>query len=162
MSSIPNGVRVVVRELAETPMEGVSDHVHLEPMQAPDPSTLQPHDVLVAVRSAAVSWVDLIMLSGQYQHMPQLPYCPGLEYSGVVAWTGSEVDSAAVGVGDRVFVACLDAGPRSSGGYQSYGGFASYAVAPASAVRPIPRGFTFDQAANFAGNYETAYHCLVT
>ena len=34
-------------------------------------------------------------------------------------------------------------------------------MAPASAVRHIPAGFSFDQAANFAGNYETAYHCLV-
>ncbi|MBT6490376.1 MAG: zinc-binding dehydrogenase, partial [Deltaproteobacteria bacterium] len=52
-------------------------------------------------------------------------------------------------------------GPRSSGPYQSYGGFASYAVAPMDAVYPMPDNFTFDQACNFAGNFETAYHCVV-
>ena len=64
-------------------------------------------------------------------------------------------------VGDRVFVDCFTVGPRTSGPYQSYGGFASYAVAPASAVRAIPTHFDFEHATNFAGNYETAYHCLV-
>ena len=45
----------------------------------------------MAVRSAAVGWVDLLMTSGQYQHMPKPPYCPGLEYSGDVIWTGDDV-----------------------------------------------------------------------
>jgi NADPH2:quinone reductase len=101
------------------------------------------------------------MLSGQYQHMPALPYTPGLEYSGVVTWAGSDAGAERVAVGDQVFVSCLSTGPRSDGDYQSFGGFASFSVAPASAVRRIPEGFSFDQAANFAGNYETAYHCLV-
>ncbi|KZX81245.1 hypothetical protein A3715_35835, partial [Oleiphilus sp. HI0009] len=45
--------------------------------------------------------------------------------------------------------------------YQQYGGFANYAVAPAEAVRAIPEGFSFEQACNLLGSYETAYHCLV-
>jgi NADPH2:quinone reductase len=111
------------------------------------------------VKSASVGWVDLLMTSGQYQHMPKPPYCPGLEYSGVVAWVGADVDRVAVG--DAVLVDGFLAGPRSLGAYQSYGGFASYAVAPAEAVLPIPGGLTFDQACNLLGNYETAWHCLV-
>ena len=54
------------------------------------------------------------------------------------------------------------AGPRSLGAYQAYGGFASYAVAPAEAVIRVPGGLSFDQACNLLGNYETAYHCLIT
>ena len=53
------------------------------------------------------------------------------------------------------------AGPRSYGAHQKYGGFAHYAVVPSVAVQPIPGNFTFDQACNFLGNYETAYHCLI-
>jgi len=106
-----------------------------------------------------VGWVDLLMTSGQYQHMPKPPYVPGLEYAGVVAWIGDDVRD--LQVGDRVLVDALLAGPRSLGGYQSYGGFATYGVAPASAVRRIPGALTFDEAANLLGNYETAYHCLV-
>ncbi len=100
------------------------------------------------------------MTSGQYQHMPKPPYTPGLEYAGVVEWAGAE--ASAVSVGDRVLVDGFTAGPRSLGAYQAYGGFASHAVAPVDAVLPIPGSLSFDQASNLLGNYETAYHCLVT
>lgn len=60
------------------------------------------------------------------------------------------------------YVDCFSAGPRTSGEYQQYGGCASFAVAPAEAVRPIPERFTYDQACNFSGNYETAYYVLLT
>lgn len=156
------GLQVQVRELADDPLTGITGNVHVQTVNAPDPGTLGPKDVLIGVRSAAVSWVDLLMTSGQYQHQPRLPYCPGLEYSGVVLWTGTDVPASLVTVGEKVFVDCFSAGPRTSGAYQSFGGYASYAVAPAAALRPLPDGFTFDQACNFAGSYETAYHCLVS
>lgn len=155
------GRRVVVRELGETPMEALDRHVGLEPMEAPDPATLAPTDVLLSVKSAQVGWVDLLMLSGQYQHLAPPPYCPGLEYAGVVAWKGPEA-SGAFEVGDEVLVDGFLAGPRSSGAHRAYGGFASWAVAPAAAVHRIPGDLTLDQACNLLGSYETAYHCLVT
>jgi NADPH2:quinone reductase len=114
--------------------------------------------VIVAVESASVGWVDLIMMSGQYQHMPKPPYTPGLEYAGTVAWAGPD---APIEVGARVLVDPFVAGPRSLGAYQAYGGFASYAVAPIEAVLRLPGELSFDQACNLLGNYETAYHCLV-
>jgi len=140
-------------------MQAVADYASLEAMAAPDPATLAPHDVIIEVCSAAVGWVDLLMTSGQYQHPPKPPYTPGLEYAGTVAWAGP---SANVRVGERVLVDPFLAGPRSLGAYQAWGGFASYAVAPAAAVHPVPGDLSFDQACNLLGNYETAYHCLVT
>lgn len=157
---LPPGRRVVVSRFGETPMEAVDQHTSIEDMPAPDPAALSPRDVVIAIKSASVGWVDLLMTSGQYQHMPQPPYTPGLEYAGVVAWAGAEVEH--VRAGDAVLVDGFLAGPRSLGGYQAYGGFASWAVAPGPAVRPIPGGLSFDQACNLLGNYETAYHCLVT
>jgi NADPH2:quinone reductase len=123
---------------------------------------LKETDVVVAVRSASVNWVDLLMTSGQYQHMPSPPYTPGLEYSGDIAWAGAAVDPAQVKVGDRVLSDGFWTGPRSLGDYQQWGGFASYAVAPAYAVIKLPERLTYDQGCNLLGNYETAYHCLVT
>jgi NADPH2:quinone reductase len=155
------GQRVVVSELAEDPLEAVEKHMSLEPMAAPDTSKLSKRDVVVAVKSASVGWVDLLMTSGQYQHMPKPPYCPGLEYAGVVAWKGDDVRGP-LAVGDAVLVDAFLAGPRSLGAYQAYGGFASYAVAPLEAVHRVPGALSFDQACNLLGNYETAYHCLVT
>ncbi len=154
------GHRVVVSQLGEDPLQAVAEHTALEPMSAPDPAALAAHDVLVAIHSASVGWVDLLMTSGQYQHAPKVPYTPGLEYAGVVAWAGREVTH--VRAGDRVLVDGFLAGPRSHGAYQAYGGFASYGVAPRDAVHPIPGDLSFDQACNLLGNYETAYHCLVT
>jgi NADPH:quinone reductase len=152
--------RVIVSELAENPLEAVEKYMSLEPMAAPDPTTLSARDVIVAIKSASVGWVDLLMTSGQYQHMPKPPYCPGLEYAGIVTWRGADAESQ-LSVGDAVLVDGLLAGPRSLGDYRAYGGFASYGVAPVEAVRLIPGALTFDQACNLLGSYETAYHCLV-
>ncbi|MDF2692073.1 MAG: Quinone oxidoreductase [Labilithrix sp.] len=154
------GQRVVVSELAEVPLEAVERHMAIEPMEPPDTTKLSPRDLVVAVESASVGWVDLLMTSGQYQHMAKPPYCPGLEYAGRVTWKGADVGN--VDVGDAVLSDGLLTGPRSLGAYQQYGGFASYAVAPAEAVHRIPGELSMDQACNLLGSYETAYHCLVT
>lgn len=154
------GHRVVVSQLAETPPEAIERFLTLEPMPPPDPAALRPGDVIVAVKSASVGWVDLLMTSGQYQHPAKPPYTPGLEYAGVVAWAGPQAEGLAEG--DPVLVDGFLAGPRSLGDYQRWGGFASWAVAPAEAVKRIPGGLAFDLACNLLGNYETAYHCLVT
>ncbi|MDB4958007.1 MAG: Quinone oxidoreductase [Myxococcales bacterium] len=155
-----DGVRVVVSELGEDPLDAIERYVSLESMAMPELATLGPRDVVIAVKSAAVGWVDLIMTSGQYQHVPKPPYTPGLEYAGEVAWIGGEVTTVAIG--ERVLVDGFLAGPRSHGAYQRYGGFASYAVAPIEAIHRIPGTLSFDEACNLLGNYETAYHCLVT
>lgn len=141
-------------------MDVLEHHAALEPMPAPDPASLAPDAVVVAIESAAVGWVDLLMTSGQYQHAAQPPYTPGLEYAGRVAWAGPAV--AHVRAGDHVLVDGFQVGPRSSGAYRTHGGFASYGVAPAAAVLPVPGALTSDQACCLLGNYETAYHCLVT
>ncbi len=152
------GQRVVIGELGKEPLKAIEQFASLTEMARPDPATLGPRDVIIEVASAAVGWVDLLMASGQYQHVPQPPYTPGLEYAGTVAWAGAET---ALAIGARVLVDPFLAGPRSSGDYRSYGGFASYAVAPRDAVHAIPGALSFDQACNLLGNYETAYHCLI-
>jgi NADPH2:quinone reductase len=152
-------IKVVVTAFGETPMHALDTTIECQPCPRPDPADLSPTDVIVAVKSAAVGWVDLLMTSGQYQHMVQPPYTPGIEYSGEVAWVGAAVDT--LSVGDRVMADGLRTGPRSLGDHQTWGGFASWAVAPAAALRPLPSAWTYDQGTNFFGNYETAWHCLV-
>lgn len=153
------GQRVVIREFAETPLAAIEQQLEIVAQSRPEPGELGAHDVIVEIRSASVNWVDLLMTSGQYQHMPAPPYTPGLEYAGVVAWVGSEVSGVAIG--DPVIADGLQTGPRSLGRYQRWGGFASWAVAPDKALLPLPPGFDFDQGCNLLGNYETAYHCLI-
>lgn len=158
---LPPGRRVLVSAFAENPNDAIDHHVALHAMPAPAPADLKPDEIILSIKSVAVTWVDLLMTSGQYQHMPQPPYCPGMEYSGVVAAVGGAVDPACVAVGDRVMADFMLVGPRTSGPYQAAGGFASYAVLPQQAVYRIPEAFSFDQACCLLGNYETAYHCLV-
>ena len=104
------GKRVIVSAFGETPTDAIRDCMALEDMGSPDPARLAPDEVAIEIRSATVAWVDLLMTSGQYQHMPAPPYCPGMEYSGVVLATGSAVADFML------------AGPRSGGAYQAAGG----------------------------------------
>lgn len=142
-------------------MEAIDRFLTIEVQEAPDPGRLKDDDCLLAVRSASVGWVDLIMSSGQYQHMPDPPYTPGLEYSGEILWAGTAAQQHGLAVGDSVMVDGFKVGPRSHGDYRQSGGFATYAVAPANALFPLPEQLTFDQANQFLGSYETAYHCLI-
>ena len=155
---LPAGQRVVVPEFGESPGDAIERLVRLEPMDPPDPATLSPRELIVAVKSASVGWVDLLMTSGQYQHMPQPPYTPGLEYAGVVAWRGAEV---AFEIGEEILVDPMLVGPRSLGAYQRSGGWASYAVVPREAALRVPGELSLDAACNLLGNYETAYHALL-
>lgn len=154
---LPVGRRAVVTALGATPLETFAHHLRVEAQ--PPPERLGPGDVLVAIESAAVGWVDLLMASGQYQHVPEPPYTPGLEYAGVVARVGDAVRGLAVG--DRVIADGFRTGPRSLGDYRREGGFASYAVAPADALVPLPACASFDQGACLLGGVETAWHALV-
>lgn len=158
--TLPENPQIILTSYADEPTEAIEQNMIVQEQAAPNPDDLQSTDVFVEIRGVAVGWVDLLMTSGLYQHMPPPPYTPGMEYSGVVTWTGPDV-STEVKVGDRVMIDGFFVGPRTSGPYRQYGGFATYAVAPASAVFPIPEGWGFAEGCNFLGSYETAYHCLV-
>jgi len=159
--SLKSGKKVLVTQFSEDPLEAIEQHLFIVDMAPPAPAALKANEVLIAIKSASVNWVDLLMTSGHYQHLPTPPYIPGLEYSGVVSCAGAAVDESVIAVGDRVLVDGLQVGARSSGEYQAQGGFASYAVVPDKAVHRIPEGLSFDQACCLLGSYETAYHCLV-
>ncbi|MEN0065989.1 MAG: NADPH:quinone oxidoreductase family protein [Myxococcota bacterium] len=150
------GQRVMVRQWGETPLQTLKDHVNLQTMARP--TSLEPDEILLRVRSCAVGWVDLIMMSGQYQHQVQPPYTPGIEFAGEVAAIGAAVTDHRVG--DRVLADGFRTGPRSDGPHQRWGGFATWSVLRADAAFPLPDTLSFDQAVNLLGNYETAYHVL--
>ena len=152
------GSRVIVEGVGTDPLSALDKYVKIVPMEFPNTASLDDDAVVIKVHSAAVHWVDLLMLAGQYQHAPPPPYSPGMEYSGEIAWTGP---NASIGVGEAVYVDIFSAGPRSYGNYQKYGGMATYAVAPASAVHKVPAQLSMAEASSFCGAYETAHHGLV-
>jgi NADPH:quinone reductase len=151
--------RAVVDALAETTEEALVRGLRFEDDAMPDAGQLAPDDVVIAVRSANVGWVDLLMMSGQYQHVPEPPYTPGLEFAGEIVARGTAVTQ--IEIGAAVIADGLSTGPRSLGKHRRWGGFASFAIAPAHAVIPLPLGFSYDEGACLLGGTETAYHALV-
>ncbi len=112
-----------------------------------DVPRIGPKDVLVKNRAACVNFPDLLMTEGGYQHRPDLPFIIGMESTGDVVEVGAEVDTIAVG--DRVIV-----GGKS-------GAFAEYRAAPSRAVRPIPDGLDYAEAASHTAGLLTAYVAIV-
>lgn len=104
-------------------------------------------EVRVQVRAAGVNFADLMARIGVYPDAPKPPCVIGYEVAGEVEAVGEGVDGVAVG--DRVM-----AGTR-------FGGYAEQAVAKASAVVPLPDGWSFEEGAAFPVNYATAYAGLV-
>ena len=92
---------------------------------------------------SGVSYVDVLMVAGQYQVKREPPLIPGSEAAGVVLEIGSGVEH--IGVGDRVLVPA---------------GFADETVVAASRVTPLPATVSFEAAAAFRANYCTAYYGL--
>src|SRR3954454_17177741 len=78
---------------------GPPEQLHLESFA---PAPLAPGQVRIAIHAAGINFPDILMVAGQYQLKPEVPFIPGMEAAGEV----TEIDDAAkgVGVGDRVIV----------------------------------------------------------
>ena len=76
---------------------GGPETLKLEDIDEPVPGAGQ---VRVAVRAVGVNFPDLLIIKGEYQFKPPLPFAPGGEVSGVVLEVGSDVQGFAPG--DRV------------------------------------------------------------
>ncbi len=108
---------------------------------------LRGGEVRVRLQAAAANFPDMLMLRGEYQYKPELPFVPGFEGAGHVVETGPEVRGVAVG--DPVIV-----NTRA-------GSFAEEIVAPEGALMRVPAGFTMAEAAAFPVAASTAYCALV-
>src|SRR6266850_1151314 len=67
----------------------------------------------IAVRAASINFPDALMVAGNYQFKPALPFVPGIEVSGEVV---SAPPLSGFAPGDRV-MALLDSGGLTRGGY---------------------------------------------
>ncbi len=113
-------------------------------IEPPEPAS---DEVRIAVRAAGCNFSDLLMLAGEYQVKPPLPFVPGGEVGGVVVEVGSGVSN--VRVGDRVLSRC------------ALGGFAEEVAAPAAATYRIPDTLSFEAGAALPTVYPTSYAALV-
>lgn len=129
---------VVCREL------GPPELLQLEKLPAPK---LAPGEVRLAIRAAGINFPDILMVSGEYQLKPELPFTPGMEVAGDVV----EIDGAVTGVavGDRVIAKLR------------HGGFADEAVVKPAQLTPLPAAFDYADGATFLAAHGTAYHALI-
>ena len=59
----------------------------IEERPIPEPG---PTDIVIRVGAAAVNFPDVLTVSGDYQHKPELPFVPGMEGAGTVHAVGAE------------------------------------------------------------------------
>jgi NADPH:quinone reductase-like Zn-dependent oxidoreductase len=118
----------------------------LDVREAPDP-VAGPGSVRIRVRFAGINFSDLLARQGLYPDAPKPPCTIGYEVSGVVDAVGAGVTG--IRVGNRVVATTR------------FGGQSELLVVPATAVFPLPAGWTLEQGAAFPVVYLTAHHMLV-
>lgn len=111
----------------------------------PEPQ-LRSGQVAVTVAAAGLNFPDLLMLSGAYQHKPELPFVPGMEGAGTITHAAAGVDPDMIG--RRVM-------------FSARGAFAQRVAVDVGEVAEIPNTWTMAQAAAFPIIAKTAYHALV-
>jgi NADPH2:quinone reductase len=109
----------------------------------PEPS---PHDILLETHATAANFVDLLVIGGQYQFLPKLPFVPGKLPAGVVAEVGEAVKT--LKPGDRVLATA------------EQGGYGEFVAVPESQCYRLPDKMSFDDAAAMALAYDTAWFAL--
>jgi NADPH2:quinone reductase len=113
--------------------------------EMPEPET-PPGSVLVDVVAAAVGFADSLVVSGQYQMKPEVPFVPGSEVAGTVVDPG---DVSRLSTGDRV---C---------GFVGFGALAERVAIPASGVVKLPEAISFEVGAAIPVSFGTSYHALI-
>jgi NADPH2:quinone reductase len=103
-------------------------------------------EILVRVNAAGLNFPDLLIITGEYQYKPALPFSPGFEIAGTVEKLGSGVSKFTEG--QRVVAQV------------PVGGFAEYAIAEQGSVHPLPESMSDEEAAAFPLVYQTSYFGL--
>ena len=122
---------------------GAAEDLSLEDVDEP---SVKPGHVVVKVKASAVNFPDVLMIEGKYQSLPDFPFSPGGEFSGVVSEVGADVEQWQVG--DEVF------------GSLGHGCFAEKVLVRASALRAKPASMSYAVASGISTTYGTSYYAL--
>lgn len=122
---------------------GPIDGLEIADVPAPTPSA---GEVLIQVRATSVNYADSLMVAGQYQTKPSLPFSPGLETAGVVAACGEGVTRFKPG--DRVMAIV------------AYGGLAEMVTAVEDETYHLPPSMSFEEAGAFPIAYISSHVAL--
>lgn len=112
----------------------------------PDP-VAGPGQLLIAVRAAAVTFPDTLMIEDKYQFKAEPPFTPGADFAGEVVGVGEGVEGWSIG--DRIV-----------GGTGTTGSYAELVAVNALGVRRLPDSVSFEMAAGLNYAYGTTYYGL--
>ena len=118
---------------------------HLKQGSMPEPECGNS-EVEITVKACGVNFSDLVVIAGNSQVRPELPFVPGIEVAGRIQQVGSDVEGFQVG--DKVAA------------YVKYGGYADRVVAPVTQVSHIPESVPVSVAAAFPVSYGSAMLAL--
>src|SRR5438132_9682982 len=113
--------------------------------EVPDP-VAGPGEAVIAIKSAALNFFDLLMVQGKYQFKPPFPFSPAAEVAGVIDSVGEGVTD--LKVGDRVMASC------------GHNGACEKVAVAATATIKIPDKLDYDRAAGIIIIYGTTLHAL--
>ena len=105
------------------------------------------NEIIVDNYAFAVGFPEYLMIRGEYQLKPSLPFVPGNECAGKIIALGREVTGFSLG--DPVF------------GSTRIGAYAEQVAISEENCLQLPRTFDFAQGASFLAAYKTAYVGLV-
>jgi len=114
--------------------------------EVPSPP-MRPNQVRVRIRACGLNFADTLMVAGQYQVKPPLPFVPGIEAAGEVVETGADVSG-------------LRPGQRVMTYLRGAGGFAEELVTGGELLVPFPDEMDFTTAAAFPVVYGTSHFAL--
>ncbi|KAL1958869.1 hypothetical protein VTO42DRAFT_3706 [Malbranchea cinnamomea] len=131
---------IQVKEYVKGPLD-----LTVTTLPTPSPS---PDRYLIRIHAAGTNFFDLLQIQGKYQHQPPLPWISGMEFAGTVLATPTGSKNPKFAVGDRVFGA-------------TQGAYATHILAPETSLRPVPEGWSFEDAAGLFVTAPTSYGGLV-
>ena len=125
----------------------VLDHTESAPairdIARPEPG---PSEVAIEVSACGLNFADLLMIKGQYQERPALPFTMGMEIAGTITAIGADVTGWQIGQRVAAFI--------------GQGGLAEIAVCPAERCIALPDSMSMAQAAGFLVAYGTSHLAL--
>jgi NADPH:quinone reductase-like Zn-dependent oxidoreductase len=107
---------------------------------------LEKGKVLVDVKCVGLNYADIFAIMGLYSATPEVPFIPGLEFSGEVLASDSQQFTR----GQKVM------------GVTRFGGYDSHIMADPNYLFPLPEGWSYEEGAAFPVQTLTAYYALRT
>lgn len=113
--------------------------------ELPDPQP-GPGEILIRVEAATVNFADTLMVKGQYQVKPDLPFAPGYELAGTVLVANK---AGSISPGDRVAA------------FAFHGGLAEKIVVNSKNAAVLPDSISSEMGGTLPAGYGTSFHALI-